>query len=192
MAGDVSRANGRLGGRPRGPGARVLARRRGQSRALKAAEITAERTMLEIGRVAFANRAAMWRDGALLPLAAWPPDALALLEGFEVLVKNAAAGDGHTDLVHKVHLAKKLGALEILAKHFRLIDEHVEVSGNMALIALLDAGRARNAAAKLERTPQALAAGPLGAEGGAAGRVGASGELLGHPDQEKAVHKRST
>ena len=114
-------------GRPPGHTAPVKARLRGRARALRQLDITAERTMLEIARVAFAGRATMWKDGQLLPFEQWPADALALLEGFEVVIKNAAAGDGHTDTVHKVHLAKKLGALELLAKHFGLVTDKVEV-----------------------------------------------------------------
>ncbi len=97
-------------------------RRAARARAIRMADITAERTMLEIARLAMADRTAVWRDGKLLPVEDWPADQKALLEGFEVIVKNAAAGDGHTDTVHKVHLARKQGALDLLAKHFRLGD----------------------------------------------------------------------
>lgn len=132
------------GGRKKGQKlATTLAREAGKARALKQADITAERTMLEIARVAFAGRATMWHDGKLLPFDAWPADALALLEGFEVVIKNAAAGDGHTDTVHKVHLAKKLGALEILARHFGIGDEHVHLTGQVDIVSLLQARHAR-------------------------------------------------
>ena len=124
----------------------TIARNRGRARALRNADITAERTMLEIARVAFAGRASMWKDGCLLPFEQWPADALALLEGFEVVIKNAAAGDGHTDTVHKVHLAKKMAALEILAKHFGMFADHVELSVSEPLLAALDAIKARNRA----------------------------------------------
>jgi hypothetical protein len=145
MAGDASRQNGTKGGRPKGKrSARTLACEAGKARALRQAEITAERTMLEIGRVAFAGRATMWRDGRLLPFEDWPADALALLEGFEVVIKNAAAGDGHTDTVHKVHLAKKLAALELLAKHFGLITERQQISVDEKCLALLDRAKERN------------------------------------------------
>lgn len=123
---------------------KTLARERGHAKALRMQEITAERTMMEIGRLAFANRADMWRDGRLLPFDQWPRDSLALLEGFEVVIKNAAAGDGHTDTVHKVHLAKKLGALDLLAKHFGLVTEKVEMSLSEPLLAKLDALKLRN------------------------------------------------
>ena len=135
----------RLGaGRPKGAlSPKTLAKRRGADRALKQVDVTAERTMLEIARVAFAVRSLMWKDGQLLPFDQWPADALALLEGFEVVIKNAAAGDGHTDTVHKVHLAKKLGALELLAKHFGLVMDKVEVSFQVG--ERLRAARARQA-----------------------------------------------
>jgi len=99
--------------------------------------------MLEIARIAFTDRTSMWRDGRLLSVDEWPPDAAALVEGFEVIIKNAQAGDGHTDTVHKVHLAKKLGALEMLAKHFGLVTEKVEVSGEVTLAQRIAAARQR-------------------------------------------------
>lgn len=95
--------------------------------------------MREIARVAFVDR----RGIILKPLADWTADEGALLEGFEVIVKNAAAGDGHTDTVHKVHLAKKLGALEMLAKHFKLLVDRVELTGDADLLARLEAARKR-------------------------------------------------
>lgn len=133
MAGDASRRNGQKGGRPKGPTARTLAKRRGQARALQLAEVTAERTMLEIARLALTDRRGIWKDGKLKPLTEWTPDEAALLEGLEVIIKNAEAGDGHTDTVHKVRLATKLNALDILAKHFGLYSNKLEVKGKIRL-----------------------------------------------------------
>lgn len=89
--------------------------------------------MVEIAKIAMANRADIFKDGKLLPLEEWPADCQALLEGAEVIIKNAEAGDGHTDRVHKVQLAKKLGALEILAKHFGLYNEKVTHDGVLTI-----------------------------------------------------------
>lgn len=127
-------------GRKPGHTAPVKARLRGRARALKHIDITAEKTMLEIGRVAFTDR----RGIVLKPLPQWTADEGALLEGFEVIIKNAAAGDGHTDTVHKVHLAKKLGALEMLAKHFKLVTDQVEHTVSDPMLAWLDAFKAKN------------------------------------------------
>ena len=138
-----------MGGRPKGAIARkTRAKRAGEARALRHADITAERTMLEIARIAFADRSSVWKDGKLMAFTEWPADALALLEGFEVVIKNAAAGDGHTDTVHKVNLAKKLGALEMLAKHFGLVSEKLEVSGSVDIEAALQGARDRLAKSK--------------------------------------------
>lgn len=116
-------------GRPKGArNAKVVARERGRARALRLAEVTAERTMLQIARHAFADRRQVWVDGKLLPIGDWSADAGALLESFEVVIKNAAAGDGHTDTVHKVHLSKPLHALELLAKHFGLVTDKHEIT----------------------------------------------------------------
>jgi len=116
---------------------KTIAKRRGIARGLKLAEITAERTILELGRLAFADRSGVWgiKDGKryLKPFEEWTPEQAACLEGFEIIVKNAAAGDGHTDTVHKVRLATKAHALEALAKHFALLTTKVEVSGKLTL-----------------------------------------------------------
>ena len=53
----------------------------------------------------------------------------ACLAGFEVLIKNAKAGDGVTDLIHKIKLWDKVRALEMLAKHFALLVDGVEYTG---------------------------------------------------------------
>jgi len=109
--------------------------------------------MLEAGRIAFALRSSMWTVDAsgqrqLLPFDQWPADAIALLEGFEVVIKNAAAGDGHTDTVHKVHLAKKWPALEAIMKHFNLISDRTDVTLHVGdeLLAKLDRIKALNRA----------------------------------------------
>jgi hypothetical protein len=137
----------KTGGRQRGtPNRTTAATRAAQTRALRDAEITGARTILEIARVAFTDRRTIWQNGRLLPLEAWTVDQAACLEGLEVIVKNAQAGDGHTDTIHKVKLANKLHALEMLAKHFGLLVEKVEVSGEVTLLEKVARARARLAA----------------------------------------------
>jgi phage terminase small subunit len=150
MPGETSRNNGKQGGRPRGKSAKTLARERGIARALRQADITAERTVLELARVAFVNRCGIWRDGRIKPLHEWTDDERALLEGCEVVVKNAEGGDGHTDRVLKLHLARKVPALELLGKHFGLfVEKHQHhVSAEVDLVARLHAARARLNAAR--------------------------------------------
>ena len=107
--------------------AKVRAREAGRAEALREEHITAKRMMLEAARVALADRTQMWQNGRLLPVEDWPVDLRQLLEGSETIIKNAEAGDGHTDTVHKVHLARKWPAIEALMKHFGLISDRVEI-----------------------------------------------------------------
>lgn len=93
--------------------------------------------MLEIGRLAFTDRRGPWRDGHLKPLDEWTDDEAACLEGLEVVIKNAEAGDGHTDTVHKVRLAKKDAALNLLARHFGLVSDKLKLEGKVTLEQLI-------------------------------------------------------
>jgi len=71
--------------------------------------------------------------------------------GFEVLIKNAAAGDGVTDLIHKFRLWDKLRALEMLAKHYALLTDVMRVEQQTSLDQRLLFGRQRVAAARNAR-----------------------------------------
>lgn len=97
--------------------------------------------MLELVRIALTDRRGLWRGNQLKPLDQWTADEAALLEGFEIVIKNAAAGDGHTDTVHKVHLAKKTPALELLCKKLQLLIERHEVKGTLTLEHLIALSR---------------------------------------------------
>jgi hypothetical protein len=78
----------------------------------------------------------------------------AALAGFEVLIKNAKAGDGITDTIYKFKLWDKVRALEVLAKHFALLTDIVRVDSQAAQIAALLAGRKRAAECKLRAEGQ--------------------------------------
>jgi hypothetical protein len=87
------------------------------------------------------------------------PNALAVeqgaaLAGFEVLIKNAKAGDGITDTIYEFKLWDKVRALELLAKHFALLTDIVRVDSQAAQIAALLAGRKRAAERKLRAEGQ--------------------------------------
>jgi len=66
-----------------------------------------------------------------------------LIAGYEVVLKNAKAGDGHIDEVLKVKLANFEKYVELAAKYFNLLSDHVVVSGDDELIALLQGARTR-------------------------------------------------
>lgn len=96
--------------------------------------ITAERVLQEMGRLAFSDVSRLFTaDGALKPLSQLTPEDSACIAGLEVIIKNAEAGDGHTDKVHKIKVWDKSKNLEMLAKHLGLFVEKVEHSGGVTI-----------------------------------------------------------
>lgn len=81
----------------------------------------------------------------LRPIRELEPEEAALLGGFEVIIKNAQAGDGHTDTVHKIKLVPRERYVEMGAKHFKLLTDVVSVQTDDARMARLLAGRKRAA-----------------------------------------------
>lgn len=119
----------------------------GKARQMATADLSAARVLEELRRVAFSN-VRDYFDGATGD--AKHPHQLtaeqgAALAGFEVLIKNIAAGDGVTDTIHKFKLWDKVKALELLAKHFELLVDRVKVDDTSAdaRIARLVAARKR-------------------------------------------------
>ena len=136
----------------------------GQAAHLGRLDITKQRVLQEYARIAFNDPRRFWEqvqvppavDGSgpfvtivrLKAITELGPDEAAALAGFEAVVKNAAAGDGVTDLVHKIKFWNKLDALHALAEHLGILKNQTEVTGLEELFKRLDAGRARNAARK--------------------------------------------
>ena len=56
----------------------------------------------------------------------------AQLASMEVIVKNAAAGDGHTDTVHKFKVWDKTKAVDLAMKHFGLLVDRIEHQGEVS------------------------------------------------------------
>jgi Terminase small subunit len=103
------------------------------------ASLAADRVLEEYRRIAFADiRKFFDAKGNLIPIQDLGEDEASCLAGLELIVKNAKAGDGHTDEVHKFKLWDKTRALEALAKHFGLLRERLEVSGWDKLAAQLN------------------------------------------------------
>lgn len=111
---------------------------------LKKADLSAARVLEELRRLAFSDvRALFDAHGNLRPLQDLNDDEAACIASLEVIVKNAQAGDGHTDTIHKIKVWDKTRTLELLAKHFALLTDVVRHDGDAALIAALAAGRQR-------------------------------------------------
>lgn len=91
-------------------------------------EITADRVLTEIARLAFFDiRKLVDNTGKPLPLSELDDDTAAAIVGLDVVnVGNEEKGVGE---ILKFKLADKKGALEMAAKHLRLLTDKVEVTG---------------------------------------------------------------
>src|SRR3990172_5766367 len=101
---------------------------------LAKADLTAERTLEEMRRLAFAN----WRNyydeqGNLKPVAKLSEEESAAIASGKVIHRNLTAGDGVVDELHEIRLCDKQRALETLMKHFGLLMEKVEHSGALEI-----------------------------------------------------------
>jgi len=113
------------------------------------ADLSATRTLEEMRRLGFSNVKRLFDEqGDLRPIHTLSDEDAACIAGLEVVMKNATAGDGKIDRVLKVKIWDKRATLEMLGKHFALLDERVKIEGGDALIEALLAGRQRAAARK--------------------------------------------
>ena len=65
-------------------------------------------------------------SGELKPLHALSPAQQACISGYEMVMKNATAGDGQTDRVLKIKLWDKMKALDLAMQHFALLSAKPE------------------------------------------------------------------
>lgn len=115
--------------------------------------IDPDRALRELASLAYSDiRDIFDADGNLLPIQQLPAHVAAAISSIEVVIKNAAAGDGHTDRVHKIRLWDKPKMLATLLQHLGLLKETIEVSLVTERVRLLEAGRARIARV-IEATP---------------------------------------
>jgi phage terminase small subunit len=107
----------------------------GKAQQLASLGLSAERVLDELRRLAFSDvRHLFDAQGRLKPVTALAPDDAAAIASVEVVIKNAAAGDQHTDTIHKIKYWDKVRSLEMLAKHFALLTEKVEHSGGVDIV----------------------------------------------------------
>jgi phage terminase small subunit len=101
---------------------------------LERADLTATRVLEEMRRLAFSDvRELFDAQGNLRPIHTLTPEQSACISGLEVIIKNAKAGDGVTDTVHKVKVWDKPKVLDLLGKHFGLLAEQVHHTGELRI-----------------------------------------------------------
>ncbi len=111
-------------------------------------EITADRVLKEIGRLAFADiRSVFDESGRLLPVHMLPPEVAASIASIEVATSRVPGGEP-VDVEHtaKIKFWDKRGSLELLGRHLKMFTDKLEVEVRDSLAERLERVRAKRAA----------------------------------------------
>ena len=94
----------------------------------KKTEITADRVLKEIARLAFLDiREAFNENGQLLPITEMPENVARAIAGLEY--ESIGKGEESIGRTAKIRLIDKKGSLELLGKHLKLFTDKVEHTG---------------------------------------------------------------
>lgn len=108
--------------------------------------IDPDRALRELAALAYGDVRELFDEhGNLKPLHQLPAHVAAMIGGVEVLIKNAEAGDGKTDRVHKIKIWDKPKALQMLLTNLGLLIEKKEISHTVseATLSRLDAWKSK-------------------------------------------------
>lgn len=96
--------------------------------------IDPDRALRELASLAYADPRQLFDEvGNLRPIHSLPPEIAAMVGQFEVIKKNATAGDGHTDTVAKIKVWDKPKTLHMLLTHLGLLTERVSLDGGLKI-----------------------------------------------------------
>lgn len=134
----------KTGGRK--PGSLNKATRAIRERLLRDEALTVESTVESIRRgQQYDIRRLLDERGNFKPLHQLTEEEAWCIAGAEIIVKNAKAGDGHVDEVLKVKFVDRGRYVELAARHLGMLNDKLELKGDDALMAALQAGRKRAA-----------------------------------------------
>lgn len=104
----------------------------GKAKQLSKADLSAVRVLEEIRRVGMSDIRKLFDSTSnLKQITELSDEEAATIASVEVVRENVKSGDGHVDTVHKVKLWDKIRSLEMLAKHFGLLIDKLEHSGEV-------------------------------------------------------------
>lgn len=107
----------------------------GKTHQLERADLAATRVLEELRRLVFSNVQDLFDEqGNLRPIRSLTREQAACIASLEVIKKNAEAGDGHIDVVHKIRVWDKTRTLEMAMKHFALLTDVVKHTGELTLV----------------------------------------------------------
>jgi hypothetical protein len=129
----TSRINGRKGGKPKGAGTGPYAPTRLRAALIQQhAELTAEATIEQMARGALFDPGDFFdKKGNLIPLHKLTEAQRQCIAGFEVVMKNAAAGDNKVDRVLKYKLVSRAHFVEMAAKLHNLLVTRIDANVNV-------------------------------------------------------------
>ena len=115
-----------------------------RERLLRDEELTVESTVESIRRgQQYDIRRLLDEHGNFKPIHQLTEEEAWCIGGVEVIIKNAKAGDGHTDEVLKLKFVDRGRYVELAAKHLGMLIERLEVSGEVTLSQKIAAARKR-------------------------------------------------
>lgn len=107
-------------------------------------DLTAIRVLEELRRLAMVDTRSYYDErGNLKPMHELTEEQGSALAGVETMTRNLTAGDGEQDTTYKIKLWDKTKALDLLARHFALLNDSLKVTGDADLVTRLNAARKR-------------------------------------------------
>jgi len=112
--------------------AKVLAQQ--TQKALEKVDATADRVLAEAAALAFSDLSAFYdANGDIKPMSEWTPAMKAAVQSMETLERDITPGErGPAAKVHRLKLWDKPKNLDLLFKHYGLLIEKVQHSGEIA------------------------------------------------------------
>lgn len=110
-------------------------------------DLTVERIKQEIARLAYYDPKDFWNEnGTAKPIHEIPEDARRAISGFETAELFTGSGEDRATAgyIKKFKLVDKTKALELAARHLKMLTDKVELSGSDEVVRRLMAGRARS------------------------------------------------
>jgi phage terminase small subunit len=110
----------------------------------KRTEITADRVLKELARIAFLDLAGAYdENGRLLPIKDMPEDVRRAIAGMKVYAERISGGDGDDDEIGEtteIKTVDKTKALQLIGQHLKMFTEKREITGSLKLEDLVMGG----------------------------------------------------
>lgn len=108
--------------------------RLGQEERAKRVQITQDRVLQELARIAFFDpRKLFTKDGSPIDIQDLDEDVAAVLAGLDIVVERTEEGRNGYSSVRKYKLTNKLGAIEAAMRHLGMFKDNLELKGGITV-----------------------------------------------------------